>query len=295
MTEKKIYELVTSSNNRYVAGICKNNMVHNMHEMKIWDGKSMIEIAVMHVCVDLGGLRYAISSDGKYVATAQYGEYEAGNIYIYNVQSGKNVFKNQSLRRIQWLTFADNKTLMIGTENNGIFVFDIISGACENKIEGKKVYYNKFGDSILLLHENKIKYENIIYKSSTFAYLCVTGTSKGILVSEANGGLHYYDHKGNLYWKTDCLDLGHFISVYYNEKMNIIYGILLNPRKKGDGRMHLIILGELLGDVVAIHEIETANYVFVENSELLSLVNGNGSIYIPHDDCLEKNFFNTSD
>ncbi|MBO5088228.1 MAG: hypothetical protein J6C01_06095 [Lachnospiraceae bacterium] len=293
MIEKKIYELTASNDKKFVVGICKKSIVNDMYEMKIWDGTTMNETSSLFVCVDLGGSRYAISNDGQYVATAQCEDYEDGTIYVYMVESGKNIFRNQSLKRIQWVMFEDNKTLMVGTEDSGIFIFDIISGVCKNKIKAKKVYFNKFGDNILLLNKNKIRYGKYTFKSSTFAYLCAIGTPNGILVSEVNGDLFYYGNDGILRWKTDCLDLGHVISIYYDEKRNRVYGILLNPRKKGEDRMHLIVLSEVSGDIIVVNSIETANYVFVENSKAVSLVNGTGGIYTFNDDCLERTKFIT--
>ena len=203
MIEKK-YELASSNNKKYVVGICKKNIINEMYEMKIWCGKDMREISTLFVSVDLGGARYAISNDCKYVATAKYEDYEKSTIYVYGVETGNIVFESRSLRRVQWLMVVDSETLLVGSENSGICVYNIISGVCKDAIKGKRFYYNKFSENILLLEKNKINYNNIIYKSSTFSFLSATGTPEGLLVSGVNGDLIYYNDNGNLRWKTDC-------------------------------------------------------------------------------------------
>lgn len=123
-----------------------------------------------------------------------------------------------------WLAFDDYQTLMIGTEQKGILFYDIFSRTLNKKIKGKKF----FGENILLLNSKKIVYNRRSYNASTFAYLSASKTPVGILLAEANGHLSYYNNKGKLYWKTDCLDLGHFVNIHYNGNHNIVLGVLLN-------------------------------------------------------------------
>lgn len=274
--ENKIYELTASNNMKYVAGICLKNKVNGLYEMKVWDGRDMKELSVLFVYFDLGGKRFAVSDDGKYAATAQYEDYEEGNLYVYEVESGKIIFEDNSLRRIQWVMFGEGETIMAGTESKGIYVFDILTGTCKSKIKGNEIYYNRFGENILLQNSKNIKYKGHVFTSSTFTYISAAGTPTGILASEVNGDLYYYGNDGQLNWKSDCLDMGHFIAMYYEKENNTVYGILLNPRKKGDERMHLVTLDENSGETISVSAIETASYVFAEGTEAVMLVNGKG-------------------
>lgn len=288
--ENKSYELIASNNMKYVAGINFRNKLNNMYEMKVWICSSMREISLLYVYYDLGGERVAISDDGKYVATAQYKDYGESKLYVYEVDSGKTIFENASLKRIQWVMFGNSGSLMTGTESSGMFVFDIFSGICTSTMKGKRVFYNQFGEDILLLKEKKIKYGKQVYTPSTFAYLYAAGAPMGILLSEVNGHLLYYNNE-QLCWKSDVLDLGHFISMYYDEKTNIVFGILLNPRKKGDERMHLVLLAGNSGEIIFISSIETASYVFALDTESVLIVNGKGRIYVFEDNRLKTRAF----
>lgn len=80
------------------------------------------------------------------------------------------------------------------------------------KIKGKK-FLEK---NILLMNDKKIVYMGRSFKASTFAYLSASKTPVGILLAEANGHLSCYNNEGKLYWKTDCLDLGHFVNIHYD-------------------------------------------------------------------------------
>lgn len=274
--ENKRYELVTSNNMKYVAGINRKNKINDMYELTIWESRNLSVLSTFFVYFDIGGERLAISDDGKYVATAQYEDYEAGNIYVYKVESGETILVNSSLRRIQWLMFESCEGLMIGTEEDGIFIFDIISNECKGKIKGEKYFYNRFGENILLFARQNIQYNERVFKSSTFTYLSSTGTPRGILVSEVNGNLFYYGDDGQLRWKSDCSDLGHFIAIYYSEKEDLVFGISLNPRKKGNERMHLVIFCGESGEVRVVKAIETDNYVFVQGEKTVMLMSGSG-------------------
>lgn len=282
--ENKTYELVVSNNMKYVAGICIKNKVNGRYEMKVWNGKNMRTLSTLFVYYDFGGKRFAISDDGKYVATAKYEDYIEGKLYIYEVETGKIVFENESLKRIQWIMFNKKENLMVGTESNGIFVFDYFSEICIKRIKGEEY----FGENILALSSSKIKYKERVFKSSTFAYLFGTETSRGILLSEVNGHLYYYNDNGQLCWRTNCLEMGHFIIMQYDKRKNIVFGILFNPRKKGDERMHLAVLDEISGEIVCVYPIENSNYVFVKDNEDIMIANGQGSVYTFKNNQLEK-------
>lgn len=285
----KSYELVVSNNVKYVAGICWRNKIKDMYEMKVWHANAnhMREICVLFVDYDLGGERFAISNDGKYVATAQYEASKVGNLHIYEIESGEDIFEKVSLREIQWVAFGDYQTLLVGTEEKGIFAFNIFSRICDKKIKGKKF----FEETILLLNDKKIEYMGRIFKASTFAYLAAKATPIGILLSEANGDLCYYNNGGQLLWRTDCLNLGHFIIIHYCRNKNIVFGVLLNPRKKGDERMHFVALNHNTGKVIFANSIDSADYVFVEYSESVMLVNGKGRIYTFINNQLEEDIY----
>lgn len=285
--KNKSYELVVSNNMKYVAGICWRNRMNEMYEMKVWYADYMREIGELFVDYDLGGKRFAISNDGKYIATAQYESSKRGNIHIYEVKSGKDIFVKMSIRGIQWIEFGDYQTLMVGTEKNSIYVFDIFSGDCAKKIKGRRF----FEKNILMTNEKIIMYKGRNFKASTFAYLSAKETAMGILVSEANGDLCYYNNEGQLYWRTDCLNLGHFIIIHYNRNTNIVFGVLLNPKKKENDRMHFVALNHDTGEVLYVHLIETADYVFVEKSESIMLVNGKGKIYTFANNQLEESIY----
>lgn len=285
----KSYELTVSNNMEYMAGICRTNKIKEMYEMKAWciGANQMREICVWFVNYDFGGERFAVSNDGKYVATAQYGTSKGGNLHIYEIESGEDIFEEVSLRGIQWVAFSDYQTLMVGTEEKGIFTFNIFSGTCDKKMKGKKF----FGENILLLEDKKIMYMGRNFKASTFAYLTAKETPKGILVSEAGGNLCYYHNDGQLYWRTDCLNLGHFIIIHYNRNKDIVFGVLLNPRKEVDERMHFVALNHNTGKVIFVNSIDSADYVFVEFSESVMLVNGRGKKYTFINNHLEEDIY----
>lgn len=273
----KSYELVVSNNMKYMAGICWKNKINNMHEMKVWyiNENQIKEVFELFVCYDLGGERFAISNDGKYIATAQYEDYEGGNLHIYETESGKDIIENISLRQIQWIEFDDMHTLMVGTEAKEILFYDIFSGEFISKIKGKKILRK----NILLLNDKKVMYMEKNYKASTFAYLAVDKTPVGLLLAEANGNLEYYNNDGKLYWKTDCLHLGHFVNVHYNINQNIVVGVLFNSRKKKNERMNFVALDHNTGRIIYKYPIDCASYVFIDYSEAVMLVNGKGKIY----------------
>lgn len=270
--DNKFYELAASNNMQFIAGISRKKEANEMYEMKVWQTNNMREISVLFVYYDWGGERFAISDDGKYVATAQYER----KLYIYEVESGKNVFECVALRQIQWVRFGDCETLMVGTESSGIFVFDLFSETYNRKIRGRKY----FGENILLKDENKIVYRGRNFKSSTFAYLAAIETTRGIIVSEVGGDLYYYDNEGQLYWKSDCLDFGHFLNLYYDKKKNVIYGVSFNPNEPERGKgVYLVVFNEKSGEIIYVNSIETSSAVFVENSDGVMLLDGNGKIY----------------
>lgn len=285
----KSYELVVSNNMKYVAGICWRNKINDMYEMKVWhvNANQMREVCELFVCYDLGGERFAISNDGKYIATAQYEDFDGGNLHIYEIESGETIFENVSLRQIQWIAFDEFQTLVVGTEENGIFFYDIFSRTLIKKIKGKKF----FGENILLLNDKKIVYNGRSFKASTFAYLSASKTPVGILLAEANGHLSYYNNEGKLYWKTDCLDLGHFVNIHYDRNRNIVLGVLLNSRKKENERMNFVALSYNTGEVIFEHPIDSASYVFVDYSESVMLVNGKGRIYTFINNQLEEDIY----
>lgn len=145
------------------------------------------------------------------------------------------------------------------------------------KSYGKKICS---GENILLKDENKIVYRGRNFKSSTFAYLAAIETTRGIIVSEVGGDLYYYDNEGQLYWKSDCLDFGHFLNLYYDKKKNVIYGVSFNPNEPERGKgVYLVVFNEKSGEIIYVNSIETSNNVFVENSDGVMLVDGNGKIY----------------
>lgn len=287
--DNRNYELAVSNNMEYVAGICWGHKMNDMCEMKVWrvNENHMREVCEMFVYYDFGGERFAISNDGKYVVTAQYEDFKEGNLHIYEIESGKVFSEHVSLRRIQWVAFDEFHTLMLGTEENGIFFYNIFSRTFIKKIKGKKIW----GDNILLLNDKKITYNGRSFKASTFAYLSASKTSAGILLAEVNGHLSYYNDEGKLYWKTDCLDLGHFINIHYDKNQNIILGVLLNSRKKENERIHFAVLNHNTGEVIFEHPIDSANYVFVDSSESVMLLNGKGIIYSFINNQLEEDVY----
>lgn len=289
MSEKAIYELATSCNKKFVVGISRNNKYKDKYEAKIWNTQDMCEISKFDVIVELGGMRYAISNDGAYIATAKFSDFRNESVFLYSVKSGKVVLGTASFKKVQWLMFEDNNVLLVGTENAGIFSLDVLKGSCTTLCKGKRICVNKWGEAIVLLNKRKAKCGNQVFAASTFSYLCIAGTPRGILLSEINGDLFYYGYEGDLYWKTELLDLGHFISVCYDEKKNRIYGILFNPKKKQIDRMHLVIFEENNPFPIYVRSIEVSNYVFAGGIKGIMLINGKGDTYIINDE-IEKTY-----
>lgn len=264
MTNKN-YNLTISNNKKYIMGICRKNKMNDMYEMKAWNASTMKEINSFFVDFDEGGSRFAISDNGIYVATAKYDDFQCGGIYVYELNSGKVVFFNQGLKRIDRVIFSDNTTLKVGTDKY-IYTYDVLSSDFLKKERGINDIPSKYRDNIRFLSEDTIKYNKIIYKSSTFAYLCVVDSDEGIVMSEVNGNIYYYDNNGNLNWSSFCLDLGHFISLYFDEQEKTIYGISLNAWKKGNDRLKLVAFDSKDGKVIYIKSIELGDYVFIENT-----------------------------
>lgn len=274
--ENKSYELVVSNNMEYVAGLCWKNERNDRHEMKIWHvgPDRLIEMCALFVDCDFGGERFAVSNDGRYAATARYEDFEEGNVHVYSIESGEDILRNVSLKRIQWIAFHNDQKLMVGTENDGIMVYDLLSQSCCSKVKGIKYY----GENILLLSNQKtVVYKGKKFKSSTFSFLDAEETPMGILLSEAGGDLCYYKNAGDLYWKTDCRSLGHFIKIHYDRKQNIVLGVLRNTMRRKPETCFAAIDCDT-GKILFTQLIENSSYVFVENQRGTVLANGAGKI-----------------
>lgn len=229
---EKHYELTASSNMKYIIGLCRKSKINGLYELKVWKTESMEEINTLYVHYDMGGSRLAISNDGQYVVTAEYEDYKKGKIFVYEVLTGQLIHENNVLSRIQRLKFNEDGYIIIGVEENMMYIYDMNLSKFINKHKVNKFFYNKYGKDLILLDSNKLKYEDLVFKSSTFAYLSAVGIPNGFVVGEATGNILCYHSDGSLCWELDCKQLGHCLDMYYNDRKKIVYGIMFNPYKR---------------------------------------------------------------
>ncbi|MGN0496233.1 MAG: hypothetical protein ACI4GW_08430 [Lachnospiraceae bacterium] len=282
---RKDYELTISNNSKYIVGTTylKNELEKSL--IKIWNSEDLrLNNSIWCMC-DFGGQRIAISDCGKYIATAQYDDYQANSLYIYDTILGEEKYVYKMFKKIQNIMFDGENTLIVGTEN-GIYFLDIKTGKYNNII-GENIFFNEYGEKIILIKSNLIKYNNRKIKASTFAYLTAIGTPRGVIVSEAVGNLKYYDSNGELIWDSNSREYGHFTHLLYCEKKNTIYGLVFNPRVQGDDRMNLMVYSEEKGELLKKVSISTTNYCLFRNEQNVILLGGNGIEYIFDDngDC----------
>ena len=277
----KNYELVSSNNLQFILGVCWKNCINDMYEMKIWNSDNMKVENTFFAKIDLGGKRHAISDDGKYIITA---EYEENRIHLYDAHTGTKIQSFDSVKKPQYITFQDDKTILAGAANGYIYTLDFL-GKTVKKQKGESLSFNQYGEDILLRGKT-LKSGKLIIESGTFSFLTAIGTPYGIAASEAGGRLKFYDYKGDLKWQSEYIEYAHFLTLAYREDKDLLYGICFTYRGKSDDRIKIMCFDGKEGDIVFSQLITSIDCIFIDNCK--KIVCGNGMIYSVHEKGIEE-------
>lgn len=257
--------LSVSSNNEYIMRIEGLNKDEDKYKIRLY---RICDVEMVNELVVNGNHCVAVSNDGKRIATAVWGDYAHGHVYVY--EEGKEVLHLTDYTRIGNLDFKDNDHLMVG-ENNKTYIIDLTTRPVNVKKENfYAIVSNPYGEDIVWKNETKVFIGGKGIKCSTFTIMDVIGIKGGVVVSEVKNRPICYDYTGNKLWDADSISYGNVSSMVYDPTDEIIYGTaVLSEVDKIT--YSVIMIDANTGKVVRAHEV---------NDGIGIIVNVNGEFFL---------------
>ncbi len=257
MSHPKIRHIATSYDGAVIAtGEFKRHVY-------TWNIEAKKLLADFDSVLEFGGSRLAVSGDGQLCAAGAYfgiteKGYAGGSVAVHETLSGKMLWQNRSIKRVQGLNFSMHwpHTLLAVFSDQPLHVINVESGLTMRKIRGiRSLYESPHGpiqfresSSGYSLCNSETEKEIGRLKRHSFSTLDVTFSDDAVLVSEAGGPTTCYDLRDcSQAWVLDLEKGHHLLKITYNEKTQEFLGIDWNYEKGGD--REILWLDEATGAV----------------------------------------------
>jgi hypothetical protein len=262
-----------SNNNEYIIrieGLNKDEDRYKIRQYRTSDAEMVDEFVVN------GDHCIAVSDDGKRVATAIWGDYAPGHVYVY--EDGKEVLHLTDYTRIGDLDFKDNDHLVVG-EKNKTYILDLTTRPVQVEKENYLgLVANPYGEDIVWKNETKVFIGGQGIKCSTFRYFGVIAIKGGVVVSEVANRPICYDMTGKKLWEADSIAYGQVDSMVYDPSDEVIYGIA--SLSEVDKLTHNIVMIDAhTGKVISAFEVSDGLGEIVNVKGEFFLFGFDGSIF----------------
>ena len=236
---KDISHIATSFNGNRIA------IAEFESRVQVLDLETLTTVSEFETILSYGGRRIVISEDGQHCVCGSWARH---GIIGYDANTGEQLWQRKDLKKVQNIQLVRTNYNLIFTHfAEGISRFlDIRTGEDVETLKATKHFYqNKYSDYAILDKLSSIEiteYPSFTRKfkieRQSFATLDIANGKDSVLISESAGPLscHHID-TGELLWRHELDQYGHYLRLSFNEELNAYLGICWSSETGGDKRL----------------------------------------------------------
>lgn len=255
--------------------------------VQIWDLREAKRIAEFETELDFGGMRLAISRDGRRCVA---GSYEQG-IFCYDAETGREIWRRVDLLHVQRIRAARSGTqLLCGFETEAFAVLNLESGKSQRELRGVHDLWESYYEPVRIFDRRKKPFELVgedekvfaRIERKTFAALSHVFAPGKVCISESGGPVSCYSTAdGAPLWTYKPGAGVHALKVGYREDTNTFYAVTW-PYQRGGERKFVTFAAEtgeaevlqVLGSAREICPCSRGNVLLSSEGELLDTATG---------------------
>lgn len=217
-----------ANNKKYYVSVTNTLPLDGYAYVSLFNDNGEVLLKDIKSSYDIGGIRAAVSNDGKLFATAAYSRKGVD----LRDSNGDLVWNTKEIKKVQGLAFSSNGEYLYvwnGDEPEHTYYVRILDGEIEKRIVASWIKPNNYSDDLIFDKQNSLIIGGKKVKSPSFAYLDAVTTKEGIIVSPVGKDLMMYDYNGNLKWVSNFVkdnEYNHIIQLFQDE--NYLYGLSLD-------------------------------------------------------------------
>ncbi len=144
---------------------------------------------------------FDVTNDGGLAICSAY---QKQGVSLIRVSTGEVLWSKMSYKKVYSASFdADDRRVIVGCDDGGIYFLDIHSGETVERISGERFFPNPYGADVLYLGGKLAKIGGHEIVSSGFSWKRAVGTRDGVLMLlPGNRKSAFYDYDGNLLWES---------------------------------------------------------------------------------------------